>query len=685
MAPASIHQAIHGYRDGHRLLSSSIPLAADASRAMLVLSDMSGPSMHPGFDEYLTGYPLPSTDLFVFAKTWYAPEMQRPGCVWTHSLLISREHISQVSAPRLLTRLRRPHLDGGESSATSPIVVDDASDATSTSEGFADKPIAAALIGAVLGQARPVIVAVDTASQLESAFLQLWDELWPAAKARFSFCTGALMPRTVAGVLMDIQAVPRAVPSSQFRRSAGSALVLDLRAPTATDAWVTVLLEAASRRDTAFRSWMEAAAGEEASRGAVPSLMPIFGQWHAANWSGRDVLACVIGASELEPVTRTRLVRMVFDRAGSEAGPTSRRELLQDLCGRRDADLSSMTSLLEEQTRRLFDESRAEGCALVLSLLGAELAELGERVLRAAVRLLVPDDLETFGDAQAPFLPTIVGANPALAASPVLWKRVGSRATEMLSQLGAANLSDEERGGVIDAVLASGSDVPVDALIRFGVEVAILRALAALASGQIQFSWQWRSALSAQPAAVLEWLEGHPSLTPRELDLGTRFVSPKASPSRLAKVWKIGTASGAGTFSPRVAAFGLALGFAEENTRSALLGACFQPTYDAADSSRLEYEEWDWLQEQAPPVSWWRDWDKCERLAAALARLLEKQNASLETVFGIIYSRKTVRKVTALLDDDRDTRRYLKSLRKTAEACSSIGTREQRDALLKDW
>jgi hypothetical protein len=33
---------------------------------------------------------------------------------------------------------------------------------------------------------------------------------------------------------------------------------------------------------------------------------------------------------------------------------------------------------------------------------------------------------KTFGDAQAPFLPTIVGANPALALSPVLWKKAGS-------------------------------------------------------------------------------------------------------------------------------------------------------------------------------------------------------------------------------------------------------------------
>ncbi len=685
MPPTSIHQAIHGYREGHRLLSSSLPLSAESARAMLVLSDMSGPAMQPGFDEYLTGYPLPGAEFFVFAKTWYAPEMQRPGCVWTHSLLISREHVAQVSTSRLLASLRRPQQEGIESAATTPIVLDGDTPDSAKNDGLGDTTAAAALVGAVLGQSRPVIVTVETAAQLEPIFLRLWEELWPAAKSRFAFCTGALMPRSVAGALMDLQAVPRAIPSSQFRKSAGAALVLDLRAPITPEAWVDMILDGAMRGDATFRSWLESAAGSDASRGIVPSLVPIFGQWHAPGWSGRAVLTSIVNAKKLEPTTRARLVAMVFDRAASEAGWASRRELLQDLCGQRDADLSSMTSLLEEQTCRLFEESRAEGCALVLSLLGEDLTELGERVLRAAMRLLVPNDLETLGDTQAPFLPTIVGANPTLAASPVLWKQVGSRAIEVLSQLSAANLSDDDRGSVVDAILTSGRDVPVDALVRFGGKVAILRALAAVASGQLQLSWQWRSALSAQADAVLEWLEGHALLTPRELELGTRFLSPKANQSRLAKVWQTGTTSGAGTFSPRVAAFGLALAIAEANTRSALLAMCFQPTYDAAGSSRLEDEEWDWLRDQAPPVSWWRDWDKCERLAAALARLLEKQNASLETVFGIVYSRHAIRKVAAFLDNYRDTRPYLKSLRKTAEASSSIGTREQRKALLEDW
>jgi hypothetical protein len=682
MASTRVNQAIHGYRDGHRLLSSSTPLGSDAARAMLVLSDMSGPSMQPGFDEYLTGYPVPGTDYFAFAKTWYASEMQRPGCVWTHSLLIPRVVIASMTAACLMANLRRPQLDGVEGAATGPIIVDEDAPSYRKSDGFTDRGLAASVIGAVLGQPGPVILVADTATQFEPVFLQLWEELWPAERARFSFCTGALMPRSSAGALLDLQAVPRAIPPSQFRKSASSALVLDLRAPSKPAAWVQLVLDGAARGDATFCTWLEAAAGADAGRAVVPSLAPIFGEWHAPSSSARSVLASVVSAKDLDPGVRSRLLGMVFDRATTEAGASRRRELIQDLCGHRD-DLSSMAAMIEGQTRRLFEDSRSEGIALVLSLLGGELTDVGERLLRAAVLLLAPNDLETFGEAHVPFLPTIVGANPQLASSPILWKRIGGRSTEILSQLGGINLNDEQRGAVVEAIISAGCDVSADALIRFGGRVAIFRELNALTSGQVDFSWQWRSALSSQPDAVVEWLESLTAPSLRDLELGSRFASPKATQSRLATVWKSGTA-GAASIGPRVAAFGLTLAFWEGNVTSALFAVCFQPTYEAAGGSRLESEEWDWLREQAPPLSWWRDWDKCERLAAALARLMERQNASLETVFGVVHSRQAIRKIATILDDEKDKRSYLKLLRKTAES-SSIGTREQRDALLEDW
>jgi hypothetical protein len=646
---------------------------------MLVLSDMSGPSMQPGFDEYLTGYPLIGTEHFVFAKTWYAGEMRRPGCVWTHSLLVPRAQVGSVSATRLLAHLRRPEAEGVDAAASLPLTIDlEVPAPGGVDEGFADRGLAAALIGAVLGQTRPVLVVADSASQFEALFLRLWEEMWSAARARFSFCTGALMPRVNAGSLLDLQAVPRAIPTSQFRKSASAALVLELRASSEPEAWVESVLDALARRDGSFRGWIEATVGTAAGPALVPSVAPLFGDWCAPTWSAESFLASVL-TSDVDQTVRNRLVSMLFDRVITESGTPAARELLQYLCRPRDIDLAPIASMLEDQARRIFERSRAEGIAALLALLGGELTDVGGRVLRAAVLLLEPRDLERFGEAQVPFLPTIVGVNPRLASSPALWSRIGGRSAELLSQLATIAMTDEERGAVVEAIICSGCDVSVDGLIRVGGKTATFRGLKALSAGQIPLSWQWRSALSGQLDAVVEWLESLLTPSTRDLELGSRFVTPRTMPSRLATAWKRGTSSDT-TVAPRVAAFGLALALWEGSATSRLLAVCFQATYDAAAASRLEYDEWDWLREHAPPVSWWRDWDKCERLAAAVARLLDKQKAPLETVFEIVRDAEAMRKVAAVLDDGRDSRAYLKLLRRAVES-SSIGTRGQREAL----
>lgn len=679
MASINIHQAIHGYRDGHRLLSSSRGLGADAARIMLVLSDMSGPSMHPGFDEYLTGYPLPGTGLYVFAKTWYAPEMKRPGCVWTHSLLIPREQLSVVSANRLVKTFRRPQVDGAEASADVPVTFE-ADSSLLVSEGFENMSVAAMIVSGVLGQSRPVVIAVDSVAQVQPIFLQIWDGLWPSAKARLTFCTGSLMPRTVAGMLMDLQAVPRAIPSSQFRKAASGALVLDLLSSGTAEPWVEQVLKHVTQNSETFRSWMEEAAGPDAWRDSTPSLVNVFGQWHQSNWSASNILNNILDAPEIIPEIKNRLVEMVVNRAGAEKGARRRRELLIELCGRREAELSSITSLLEEQTHRLFSESRFEGLSLALSLLGVELTEIGEHVLRTAILALKPNDLEAIPDSQASFMPTFLSANPELAAAPELWRHAGSRANEMLSQLDAEKFTENERRAVVEAVLASGRDAPIDVLFRFAGSDAISRVLSALVAGELSISTQWRSSISAYSDTVIEWLQRLPTISSRELEVASLFLSPSSDPLRLENIWRMGTSASAAPLSPRVAAFGLALAFSRQAI-SPLFETCFQSTFNALAGTYVEYEAWEWLKDLAPAVSWWRDWDRCERVAAALARRLAAHEVPLVIVFSIARTAPAIQKVVGVLYTNRQTRIYLKQLRKACDTDPSLGSREQRNAL----
>lgn len=90
-------QVLHGYANGHQLLASSYVLELSDRKKMDELSDLSGRHNGEDFVDYYTGYPIEDGRKYVISKTWYAHEMMRPGCVWTHSLIFCTEQLRQLS------------------------------------------------------------------------------------------------------------------------------------------------------------------------------------------------------------------------------------------------------------------------------------------------------------------------------------------------------------------------------------------------------------------------------------------------------------------------------------------------------------------------------------------------------------------------------------------------------------
>lgn len=105
----SADQMLHGYANGHQLLAASCELHIDDRNRIDELSDLNGHCEPQEFVSYFTGYPIESNQRYVLAKTWYAYEMRRPGCVWTHSLIFNIEDICRISdINRLMELFLRP-------------------------------------------------------------------------------------------------------------------------------------------------------------------------------------------------------------------------------------------------------------------------------------------------------------------------------------------------------------------------------------------------------------------------------------------------------------------------------------------------------------------------------------------------------------------------------------------------
>lgn len=226
-----IEQILHGYADGHRLLAGSVDLPRQAKYLMLGLSDMSGRSMVPGFEEYLTGYPLPDAGLYAFARTWYAPEMERPGCVWTHTLLIGESDLGSIRNLGDLCRLFRQPTKGGGGNGDEYLLsleyVECGHD-TPVAPGM-EHHLAFALLGLYGAPDLPFFHPVEDSLQLEDMLLALWSQQWPSLRFAFRFCSGAIGVRVSEGSPFDYQIIPlssirearREVPASNVMDSGG--------------------------------------------------------------------------------------------------------------------------------------------------------------------------------------------------------------------------------------------------------------------------------------------------------------------------------------------------------------------------------------------------------------------------------------------------------------------------------
>jgi hypothetical protein len=201
----------------------------------------------------------------------------------------------------------------------------------------------------------------------------------------------------------------------------------------------------------------------------------------------------------------------------------------------------------------------------------------------------------------------------------------------------------------------------------------------------MDLDWHWRNSLTRRPDAVVDWLQqGEQSLS--DLALVAKLVSPSdaAVRSRCATIWAAYLGRNADQKDdPVVASFGLALGLGQSEQNGLVLGF-FQPVFDALEANSLDHVAWNWIRDHAPSLSWWRDWDKCERLAAAIAKRLVEDSVPVPEFFRAVRSAGALRHVVRALDAKREPRSYLESLRKACSRDPSLGTATQRRVLQED-
>lgn len=183
-----IDQCLFGYEDGHRLLASSLQLGEELSD-LTELSDLASGVVFWGSEGYWTGVPAPKIGRYALMRTWPAPEMSRPGCVWTHVLLLEPTVLDNVSDLSMLVRLfNRPMGLQEVSRYREPLIFDSYGVCPSLSRPPAASRVLRDLLTVLYGPGRGK-VSVFAPEDADVSVFALWSQQWPRLRRNFRFQT----------------------------------------------------------------------------------------------------------------------------------------------------------------------------------------------------------------------------------------------------------------------------------------------------------------------------------------------------------------------------------------------------------------------------------------------------------------------------------------------------------------
>ena len=465
-----INQLLHGYDEGHRLLAGSIKPDRQSAKTLLALSDLSGQGVAPGSNGYITGYPLPQMSAYALARTWLAPEMSRPGCVWTHTLLIEFSDLSVISKVALLDLFLRPsNREDDNISSYDQVLIAETNIRNSVHPPLPLSTMLALLEAVYEFPKDRVFVQAQENLPADYIAVALWLQQWPRLQRNFRFCTWVLSDRSRSDEPFDLQFSPQKSNIRGRNRGGNVGHWIDIPAslPELPKHWtLAVATDAISGDpDSSLRKFLWRYGAEtEAGRAAFRPLVQI---WQALESnSGEDVVAAVAAVDEIYPIIASlslRVMHEVIQLSNSTTFPSiSAIEFLfrnLSLLGETTAedDAAKVAAVIwRHAPERIWPLFRAESV-------------VERSVAAAAAELMQPAEALSGADGDADLFCAALEANPKLAASTLVWdapEPIPRRAADILSIRGYLDPA------TLDAMLDAGNpDVPQIGIDAFGQKV----------------------------------------------------------------------------------------------------------------------------------------------------------------------------------------------------------------------
>lgn len=659
MSSILVHQALHGYNDGHRLISSSLPLDAPDARLMLVMSDLSGPGVKPSPAGYLTGYPLEKSGRYVLARTWAAPEMPRPGCVWTHSLIIENSDLARiVSAQTLLDAFTRAAGLDVQSVYDAPIPLSP----RLKPNGIERTERAEFLLQALYAcPTRQVVAEAGEPMEDERVATAIWMQQWPRLRRSFGFCTLSGMDRSGKGVALDLQFARE--NDRQLRSKFPDAVILDQS--VISDALRPLLGDLAKPASSTLREFLKRTGGDvDGGRRAMMPLCELYASLLQSHPPDLASAVSALAALDGDGRPQARSLRTLVARQAIKAAGQIEDEVFEFLLEtlKRSSDAAEQTEIGDRLGVELWRRSpyRFHSALISEGVLGdVALHALAEMQLEQIV-----SGLQTSGDIAS----DIAERRPDILLQASFW-----RIAEVDDGL-ATCISDQDVGPAARALLAAGRIGPAATIIKRADPADLVRALES-DDAESDAKLGWIVALCRDPnktAAVLATGQVRRIAT---IVAVARQTLPDDVPNAYGvDPWVIALRSGGGQLNQSekdfLAAFLLAraLGL-RSRCQAELLQYSYTQVYKAFQEKRFPRETENLASWR---LSWgtWLDWDNCSRLRGTVTRMFVEYDLEPE-IFGRLTDDGPL--ALSLIDEAASTERGRNYLERVRKALMGVG------------
>lgn len=651
-----VHQALHGYSDGHQQLALSVKLKPRDQKTLLILSDISAPGSALDGQGYISGYPLTESGFFAIGRTWPALEMPRPGCVWTHTILIDFNDLATMdSLSSLLSLFKRPTELNSYESYSSPVKL---APAPHVELPDAAKDWTRSVIAALYARPKARIIAKREGHEIDEAVLSIWSQQWPRLRRNFRFCTLTATDRSMEGASFDLQVISDSKTNVR-NRFLGVVEAESMQNETAS--WLNdAVIDLMRPDESGLRSFLRRVGPDVAAGREVFTSLCQLHRYLRDSPNNPIFVQRAVALLQTDPL----LKQAKSAKAVTANAAMGKLETLDELSF--DFLWENLDLVTQDYLRSLAPKLgqivwQRDPQRLVPLLDGNSSERL---VLEQALDTLELSPLIIGLRGATQLLKIALARRPELASEPLFWSYL-----EHDKEVFATVAEEGLQSTAIPALLEAGRKDSTDIAVQFFGGQAILEALSRAPETELSLMQAWVRAAIADVEAPARFLASGTEIARIVLHSLAQELHPDALPNQYGtdpwlSAWhnSIEPINKSDNVYMHAYFINRALGY-NSGSQSELLQLSFGSIHEAAATNNLPEECWRLLESRLPTPIFWFGWDRCKRIREGIADVFVERSLSPACFAKLTCDHALFRQLIIYVAQSQKGRAYLERVR----------------------